>query len=77
MWPLTKVRRWASTATSFSLDFGGYAESYFSVQTTEGDAISQLLSGYVDITVKKVGDIHTYVNMERGVKCTIPVQRIG
>ncbi|XP_064644928.1 talin-1-like isoform X16 [Lineus longissimus] len=52
-WPLTTVRRWAASPNSFTLDFGDYAENYYSVQTTEGEQISQLIAGYIDIILKK------------------------
>eukprot|EP00117_Sycon_ciliatum_P044924 scpid3709/ scgid32340/ Talin-1 len=52
-WPLVTVRRWAASPNSFTLDFGDYAESYYSVQTSEGEAISQLLAGYIDIVLKR------------------------
>ncbi|KAK7891552.1 hypothetical protein WMY93_023515 [Mugilogobius chulae] len=32
-WPLTTVKRWAASPKSFTLDFGEYQESYYSVQT--------------------------------------------
>lgn len=35
-------------------DFGDYLESYYSVQTIEGEKISQLIAGYIDIILKKV-----------------------
>uniref|UniRef100_A0A2K6BJ60 Talin 2 n=1 Tax=Macaca nemestrina TaxID=9545 RepID=A0A2K6BJ60_MACNE len=53
-WPLTTVKRWAASPKSFTLDFGEYQESYYSVQTTEGEQISQLIAGYIDIILKKV-----------------------
>ena len=37
-------------------DFGDYLESYYSVQTNEGEKISQLIAGYIDIILKKVSD---------------------
>jgi talin len=52
-WPLTTLRRWAATPTTFTLDFGDYADAYYSVQTAEGDAISQLIGGYIDIILKR------------------------
>ncbi|XP_048581539.1 talin-like isoform X2 [Nematostella vectensis] len=52
-WPLTTVRRWAASPNSFTLDFGDYTESYYSVQTNEGEKISQLIAGYIDIILKK------------------------
>uniref|UniRef100_H3CSI7 Talin 2a n=1 Tax=Tetraodon nigroviridis TaxID=99883 RepID=H3CSI7_TETNG len=48
-WPLTTVKRWAASPK----DFGEYQESYYSVQTTEGEQISQLIAGYIDIILKK------------------------
>lgn len=47
---------------SFSLscsskDFGEYQESYYSVQTTEGEQISQLIAGYIDIILKKASGV--------------------
>ena len=53
-WPLTTVRRWAASPKSFTLDFGDYSDSYYSVQTTEGEAIGALIAGYIDIILKKV-----------------------
>lgn len=44
-------------------DFGEYQESYYSVQTTEGEQISQLIAGYIDIILKKV--LHTDGNWKR------------
>ncbi|KAK2151018.1 hypothetical protein LSH36_379g01082 [Paralvinella palmiformis] len=35
------------------VDFGDYSDSYYSVQTTEGEQISQLIAGYIDIILKK------------------------
>lgn len=34
-------------------DFGDYSESFYSVQTTEGETISQLIAGYIDIIMQK------------------------
>lgn len=39
---------------SFAQDFGDYATAYYSVQTHEGQQISQLIAGYIDIILKKV-----------------------
>lgn len=35
-------------------DFGDYSESFYSVMTSEGETISQLIAGYIDIILKKV-----------------------
>ena len=53
-WPLTRVRRWAASPNSFALDFGAYSDAYYSVQTTEGETISQVIAGYIDIIIEKV-----------------------
>ena len=52
-WPLTTVRRWAAAPNVFTLDFGDYQDQYYSVQTTEGEQIAQLISGYIDIIMKR------------------------
>ncbi|XP_040164049.1 talin-2 isoform X7 [Anopheles arabiensis] len=52
-WPLTTVRRWGASPNTFTLDFGDYADSYYSVQTTEAEQIVQLIAGYIDIILKK------------------------
>ena len=52
-WPLTTVKRWAASPNSFTLDFGDYSDSYYSVQTMEGEQISQMIAGYIDIILKK------------------------
>lgn len=53
-YPLTMVKRWCASPNTFTLDFGDYSEDYYSVQTTEGEQIVQLISGYIDIILKKV-----------------------
>jgi talin len=60
-WKLTQLRRWAASPNSFTLDFGDYAEAYYSVQTTEGEQIAGLISGYIDIILKKRKEIEKIV----------------
>ena len=70
VWPLTHVRRWASSANSFNLDFGDHDLQYYSVQTTEGEAISALIAGYIDIIVRQVCISHVaglYLLCDRSV----------
>ncbi|UJR28105.1 hypothetical protein I4U23_009360 [Adineta vaga] len=55
-WPLTHVKRWTASPNTFTLDFGDYATAYYSVQTNEGQQISQLIAGYIDIILKKKKD---------------------
>ncbi|XP_074594271.1 talin-1-like [Brevipalpus obovatus] len=52
-WPLTAVKRWAASPNSFTLDFGDYSDSYYSVQTSEGEQIARLIAGYIDIILKR------------------------
>ncbi|XP_051170651.1 talin-1 isoform X3 [Leptopilina boulardi] len=52
-WPLTTVRRWGASPNTFTLDFGDYSDQYYSVQTTEGEQIQQLIAGYIDIILRK------------------------
>ncbi|CAH1788698.1 unnamed protein product [Owenia fusiformis] len=52
-WNLTTVRRWAASPNSFTLDLGDYSDSYYSVQTVEGEQIAQLIAGYIDIIMKR------------------------
>ena len=42
-------------------DFGDYSESFYSVQTTEGETISQLIAGYIDIIMQKKKPLHREV----------------
>lgn len=53
-WPLTSVKRWGASPNTFTLDFGDYSDQYYSVQTTEGEQIQQIIGGYIDIILKKV-----------------------
>lgn len=55
-YPLEHVRRWAAAKTTFTLDFGTYEKDYYTVETSRGEEISQLLSGYIDILLKRRGD---------------------
>ena len=45
--PLTQIKRWAASDRIFSVDFGSFKEKNFSVQTTEGKKITELIAGYV------------------------------
>jgi talin len=54
IYPLEQVRRWAASPNTFTLDFGDYQDQYYSVQTTEGEKIAQLIAGYIDIILRKV-----------------------
>ena len=54
-----------SSVTGVSLqDFGDYSESFYSVQTTEGETISQLIAGYIDIIMQKKKPLHKEIEDE-------------
>ncbi|CAL8095916.1 unnamed protein product [Calicophoron daubneyi] len=53
-WPLTHIRRWAAGPNLFTLDFGQYSpDGNYAMQTTEGEQIGQLISGYIDIILRR------------------------
>ena len=52
-WPLTHVRRWAASSTTFTLDFGGFEEAYLTFLTNEGQAMSKLVAEYVDVILNQ------------------------
>ena len=51
----------SSSPPSVSQDFGDHSESFYSVQTTEGETISQLIANYTDIIVQKMKSIYSEV----------------
>lgn len=51
-WTLEQLRRWSSAHNTFTLDFGDYEDDYVNVVTEEGEAMSQLIAGYIDIILK-------------------------
>eukprot|EP01113_Clastostelium_recurvatum_P020003 TRINITY_DN236_c0_g1_i4.p1 TRINITY_DN236_c0_g1~~TRINITY_DN236_c0_g1_i4.p1 ORF type:complete len:2591 (+),score=1077.50 TRINITY_DN236_c0_g1_i4:231-8003(+) len=74
-YPLTHLKRWAASPASFTLDFGDYEDDYVSVITTEGEAISQLLAGYIDILLKKRKD--TGVVLDENDNDVATVETVG
>ncbi|KAI8614346.1 hypothetical protein BC830DRAFT_1169513 [Chytriomyces sp. MP71] len=69
-WPLTHLRRWAAASNSFTLDFGDYESAFYTVQTAEGDQISQLIAGYIDIILKKKKEAEKVLHEEEEVLMT-------
>ena len=51
---LTQVKRWAASSKIFSVDFGSHKDKNFSVQTSEGEKISELVDGYVKIIMESM-----------------------
>ena len=52
-WELEKIKRFAASPRSFTLDFGDNEQDYYIVQTLEGDAIRAQIAGYIDIILKR------------------------
>lgn len=48
-YPLQHLKRWAAVRGKFTFDFGDHEESYWTVFTDEGEAMSDLISGYIDL----------------------------
>lgn len=55
-WPLRQIKRWAASEGVFTLDFGNHSGEYYMVFTEEGERMSKLLSGYIDLLLKKQRD---------------------
>ncbi|KAJ3220116.1 Talin-1 [Dinochytrium kinnereticum] len=70
-WKLTQLRRWAANANSFTMDFGDYEDAYYTVQTSEGDQISQQIAGYIDIILKKKKEAEKVVHEEEEEQTTV------
>lgn len=51
-WGWNQMRRWSSVKNTFTLDFGDYEDDYLQLFTEEAEALSQLISGYIDIILK-------------------------
>eukprot|EP00727_Mastigamoeba_balamuthi_P000217 m51a1_g10192 hypothetical protein (1719) ;mRNA; r:16827-23324 len=49
---LKHVKRFASTESSVTIDFGDYEDEYYNGLTKQGREIASLISGYIDITMR-------------------------
>lgn len=52
-YPINHLHRWATSPETFTMDFGAHEEDYVVVVTNEGEAISSLVAGYIDLLLKK------------------------
>eukprot|EP01128_Nolandella_sp_AFSM9_P006787 TRINITY_DN3568_c0_g1_i1.p1 TRINITY_DN3568_c0_g1~~TRINITY_DN3568_c0_g1_i1.p1 ORF type:complete len:2426 (+),score=783.97 TRINITY_DN3568_c0_g1_i1:67-7278(+) len=50
-YPLVHLKRWAAVRGKFTFDFGDHEDEYWTVFTPEGNQMSQLISGYIDIII--------------------------
>ena len=48
-WPLAQVKSWFSSQNVFTIDFGENHDCLYSAQTQEGDKISEVVAGYIDL----------------------------
>jgi talin len=55
-YPFKHLLRWAASPETFTMDFGAYEEDYVVVVTNDGEAISNLIAGYIDLMLKKQRD---------------------
>ncbi|KNC55685.1 uncharacterized protein AMSG_01954 [Thecamonas trahens ATCC 50062] len=53
---LTQLRRWSPSKTSITLDYGDHKDEYYTVLTEEGQKISALIAGYIDIIMNQRRD---------------------
>ncbi len=51
--PITHLRRYAAAANSITLDFADYEQEYMTFKTKQGEEILNLISGYIDIYLKR------------------------
>lgn len=47
------LKRWAASNDTFTLDFGSHEDDYITVITQQGEEMSQLIAGYIDILLQK------------------------
>ena len=64
-WPLKSVNRWAATQNIFTIDVGECSKGFYSVQTTEGDKISNVVEKYVvSMNERKAGEEEINVDQD-------------
>lgn len=51
--PLVHLKRWAATGETLTLDFGSHDEEYTILITPDGEEMSSLIAGYIDILINK------------------------
>lgn len=65
-YPLKHIRRWAAGNGSFTLDFGTYESNYVTVATKQGEEMSELLSGHIDILLKRQREGRSQADVDEG-----------
>jgi len=77
-YPFKYLLRWTASPETFTMDFGAHEEDYIVVVTNEGEAISNLIAGYIDLLLKKQRVVGTTLDDEDGeVASVASVARIG
>lgn len=51
--PLVQLRRWAVAPEFFTMDFDDHNMDYIILKTTEAEAMSAVVSGYIDLMIRK------------------------
>ena len=64
-WPLKMIRRWIVSPQSFTLDLGEYLTSNYSVYTTKGEQISEMIAGYINCITRNPPNRLTQVYSDR------------
>jgi len=54
--PYPHLKRWAATDHTLTLDWGSHATEFTTVKTSDGRVIAELMSGYINIMLRKRGD---------------------
>eukprot|EP00020_Sapocribrum_chincoteaguense_P002348 CAMPEP_0170757832 /NCGR_PEP_ID=MMETSP0437-20130122/14728_1 /TAXON_ID=0 /ORGANISM="Sexangularia sp." /LENGTH=2460 /DNA_ID=CAMNT_0011097027 /DNA_START=49 /DNA_END=7431 /DNA_ORIENTATION=- len=69
--PLSHLRRWAAAPSAFTLDFGDFRDEHLTLITDEGDQMSQLIAGYIDILLKKRNEAGQMVEEDDSQTATV------
>jgi talin len=69
--PLPHLRRWAAAPSAFTLDFGDFRDEHLTLITDDGDQISQLIAGYIDILLKKRNEAGQLVEEDDSQTATV------
>eukprot|EP01119_Soliformovum_irregulare_P005210 TRINITY_DN1675_c0_g1_i1.p1 TRINITY_DN1675_c0_g1~~TRINITY_DN1675_c0_g1_i1.p1 ORF type:complete len:1447 (-),score=577.25 TRINITY_DN1675_c0_g1_i1:61-4401(-) len=77
-YPFKYLLRWTASPETFTMDFGAHEEDYIVVVTNEGEAISNLIAGYIDLLLKKQRVVPTSLEDDDGEMASVTsVARIG
>lgn len=74
-YPLVHLKRWAAVRGKFTFDFGDHEDDFWTVFTEQGDQISALIAGYIDIIInsRKQGTKQIDVDQRTGLAAVRPL----